>query len=75
MQGRERVDGVGRSVLQCQLPPARHGVGGGGGGGQGLLSGGAPPLPSLRSHGGQGGEHGPRLWGLSSVLQARGWIV
>ena len=75
MQGRERVDGVGRSVFQCELPAVRRGGGGGGGGGSGLLSGGAPPLSSLRSHGGEGGEHGLGLWGLPSVLQARGWIV
>ena len=69
VQGRERVDGVGRSVLQRELPAARHGGPGGGVGAPGLLPGGLPPLPSLRSHGRQAGGDGGGLWGLPSVLQ------
>ena len=72
MQGRERVDGAGGSVLQCELPAARHGPPGGGAGAPGLLSGGASPLPSLRSDSGQAGREGGGLWGLPSILQELG---
>ena len=49
LQGRERVDGDRRAVLQCLLQAARHGGPGGGGGTPQLLPGVQPALSSVRT--------------------------